>query len=85
MELLDRGYVWDGIETSIDVRSVRMVNSRLWIVAALFSSKALRIETESGRLVRQEKAGNDLFEFTLVKPQGTQQWLLGLASTVEEG
>jgi hypothetical protein len=83
-ELLDRGYVWDDIATSIDVRSVRKVNSRLWIVVARFSSKVLRIETESGKFVGQEQAGTDLFEFTLVKPRETQQWLLGLVSIVED-
>jgi hypothetical protein len=81
--LLDRGYVWDGISTSLDVRSVKKVNSRMWIILARFSSKALRIETESGKLVRQEQAGIDLFEFTLVKPRETEQWLLGRASVPE--
>jgi hypothetical protein len=77
--------VWDGISTSLDVRSVKKVNSRMWIILALFSSKALRIETESGKLVRQEQAGTDLFEFTLVKPRETERWLLGRASVPEEG
>ena len=83
--LLDRGYVWDGISTSLHVRSVKRVNNRMWIILALFSSKVLRIETESGRLVRQEQAGTDLFEFTLVKPRETEQWVLGRASVPEEG
>jgi hypothetical protein len=84
-ELLDRGYVWDDISTSLDVRSVKKVNNRMWIILALFSSKVLRIETESGKLVRQEQAGTDLFEFTLVKPRETEKWLLGRASVPEEG
>ena len=83
--LLDRGYVWDGVSTSLDVRSVKKVNNRMWIILALFSSKALRIETESGKLVRQEQAGTDLFEFTLVKPREAEKWLLGRASVPEEG
>jgi hypothetical protein len=85
MELLDRGHVWKDVATSIEVRSVREVSSRLWVVVAVFGSKPLRIETESGRFVRQEQAGSDLFEFTLVKPAEEPQWLLGLASIVEEG
>jgi hypothetical protein len=85
VDLLERGYIWDGVATSLDVRSVKKVNSRVWIVIALFSSKALRIETEGGKLVRQERAGTDLFKFTMVKPRETHQWLLGLASAPEEG
>jgi hypothetical protein len=82
-ELLDHGYVWDGIATSIDVRSVRRVNGRLWLVVALFRSEALSIKTERGKLVRIEPAGSDLFEFTLVKPNEGAGWLLGLASILD--
>ena len=82
IELLDRHYTWNGIETSIEVRSVDKLHERLWKIVALFRSAALRIETEDGRLIREEPGGSDLVEFTLVKPKEVQQWLLGLASTV---
>lgn len=83
IELLDRKHRWRGITTAIEVRSVTRINDRLWVVVALLKSKALRIEKEDGRLIRIEPAGSDLFEFTLVKPRGTDQWLLGLVSDVE--
>jgi hypothetical protein len=79
-DLLDHGYVWDGISTSIEVRSVSKVSERLWLVVALFRSGALFIKTERGKIIRIEPAGSDLFEFTLVKPSDGASWLLGLAS-----
>jgi hypothetical protein len=83
-ELVDHGYIWDGIETSIEVRSVNRVNGRLWLVVALFKSGTLFIKTENGELIRTESAGSDLFEFTLVKRSETASWVLGLASVLEE-
>jgi hypothetical protein len=82
VELLDRKYRWRGIATSIEVRSATRINDQLWIVVAVLKSKALRIETEDGRLVHIEPAGSDLFQFTLVRPRGAEQWLLGLVSDV---
>jgi hypothetical protein len=82
-ELLERHHRWAGIATSIEVRSVKRVNERIWSVVALFRSERLRIVTSSGALVRAEPAGNDLFQFTLVKPQDSQQWLLALATVLE--
>jgi hypothetical protein len=84
-ELLNHGYVWDGISTSIEVRSVSKVSDRLWLVVALFRSGDLSIKTEHGKLMRIEPAGSDLFEFTLVKPSEGTSWLLGLASVLDEG
>jgi hypothetical protein len=84
-ELLNHGYVWDGISTSIEVRSVSKVSDRLWLVVALFRSGVLSIKTEHGKLMRVEPAGSDLFEFTLVKPSEGTSWLLGLASVLDEG
>jgi hypothetical protein len=82
-ELLDHRYVWDGVATSIEVRSVRRVNERLWLIVALFRSEILFIKTERGKLIRIEPAGSDLFEFTLVKPNEGTDWLLGLASMLD--
>jgi hypothetical protein len=82
-ELLQRAYMWDGIETSIEIRRVTKLHERLWTVTALFRSETLRIETEDGKLIRKEPAGSDLFEFTLVKPRYAHRWLLGRASVVE--
>jgi hypothetical protein len=84
-ELLDNGHVWDGISTSIEVRSVIRVNERMWLVVALFRSGVLSIKTEHGKPIRIEPAGSDLFEFTLVKPNDGTSWLLGLASMLDGG
>jgi hypothetical protein len=84
-ELLNHGYVWDDISTSIEVRSVSKVSDRLWLVVALFRSGVLSIKTEHGKLIGVEPAGSDLFEFTLVKPSEGTNWLLGLASLLDEG
>jgi hypothetical protein len=84
-ELVREDYVWVGGETSIDVRSLDRVSARMWIVVARFTSEALRMETESGRLVRAEPRGSDLFQFLLAKPTGSTQWLLGRASSYEKG
>jgi len=82
-ELLARDHRWAGIATSIEVRNANRISGRIWIVVALFRSTRLRIETSRGALVRLEPAGSDLFQFTLVRPQDTQQWLLGLATVLE--
>ena len=82
-ELIERGHKWTGITTSIDVRSMKSVSNRIWIVVAEFSSGSLRIETEGGKLVEMEPAGSDLFEFTLVKPLDSHQWLLGSVTLLE--
>jgi hypothetical protein len=82
-ELLQRAYMWDGVETSIEIRRVDKLHERLWTITALFRLETLRIETENGKLVRKEPAGSDLFEFTLVKPRDAHRWLLGRASVVE--
>jgi hypothetical protein len=64
---------------------VERVNSRLWLVIADFDSAPLRIETESGELVRQEPAGSDLFQFALAKLAEATEWLLGRASSYRDG
>lgn len=84
-ELIKENYVWVGGETSIRVRRAERVNERMWIIVADFRSDALRIETESGRLIRSESQGQDLFEFVLAKPVGSTRWLLGRASAFEDG
>ena len=66
-ELRSEGYNWVGGETSIKVRRLERVTERMWILIADFSSEPLRIETESGRIVRNEPRGSDLFQFVLAK------------------
>jgi hypothetical protein len=82
-ELLEREHRWVGIATSIDVRSAKRIGKRIWVVVALLHSDRLQIETSSGAPVHVEPAGVDLFQFTLVMPRDSQQWLLGLAAILE--
>jgi hypothetical protein len=84
-ELVGKNYHLIGGVTSVRVRRVERVNSRLWLVIADFDSAPLRIETESGELVRQEPAGSDLFQFALAKPVDATEWLLGRASSYKDG
>ena len=84
-ELIKENYVWVGGETSIQVRRTKQVSERMWIIVADFRSGALRIETESGSLIRKEPQGQDLFEFVLAKPPGSTRWLLGRAAAFEDG
>lgn len=82
-ELLRRKRTWDGIETSVEVREATKFNEHVWTVVGLFTSETLYIRTEDGRLIGTEPAGEDLFRFTLVKPQNEQDWLLGLVSSLQ--
>ena len=82
-ELLRKKRIWDGVGTSIEVREATKLNERVWTIVGLFKSEALYVKTEDGRLVETEPAGEDLFKFTLVKPQGEQVWLLGLVSVLQ--
>jgi hypothetical protein len=84
-ELIREDYIWVGGETSIRVRRSERVSERMWTIVADFSSAALKIQTESGRTVRNEPQGSDLFQFVLAKPPGSAQWLLGRATRYEDG
>ena len=84
-ELVGKHYRLVGGATSIRVRRTERVTGRLWLVIADFESAPLRIETEGGKLVRQEPAGSDLFQFALAKPVDTTEWLLGRASPYKDG
>jgi len=82
-ELLRKKRIWDGVRTSIEVRGATEINEHVWTVVGLFRSDTLYVRTEDGRLVKTEPAGKDLFRFTLVKPQGEKDWLLGLVSVLQ--
>jgi hypothetical protein len=84
-ELISENYKWVGGEISIRVRSLERVRERMWILIADFTSEPLRVETESGRTVRIEPRGSEVFQFVLARPVGSSQWLLGRASSYESG
>jgi hypothetical protein len=84
-ELIKEDSLWVGGETSIRVRRLERVTEKMWVVIADFRSEPLRIETESGRVVRNEPRGSEQFQFVLVRPTGSTEWLLGRASSFDEG
>jgi hypothetical protein len=84
-ELIDANYVWVGGESSVQVRRTDRVTARMWIIIADLSSEPLRVETESGRLIRSEPRGRDLFQFVLARPAGSTKWMLGRASSYKDG
>jgi hypothetical protein len=71
--------------TSIRVQRVERVNARLWLIVADFRSAPLRIEAEGNRVIREEEAGSDLFQFALAKPTDSGEWLLGRATSYQGG
>jgi hypothetical protein len=83
-ELTENSYHVVGGETSVRVRRVERVTDRAWLVVADFRSAPLRIEAEDSRLIREEPAGSDLFQFALSKPTGSQEWLLGQATEYKD-
>jgi hypothetical protein len=84
-ELLREESVWIGGHSSIKVRRLERVSERVWFIVADFTSEPLRIETEGGRVVRNEPRGSELFQFVLVRPNESVQWLLGHASAYRSG
>ena len=80
-ELTANNYHMVGGATSVRIREVNQVSARLWLVVADFRSAPLRIEAKDNKLVRQESGGSDLFQFALSKPDGSNEWLLGRATT----
>jgi len=84
-ELKRNNYRLVGGETSIRVRRIERVNDLLWLIVADFRSAPLRVETEEKRVVREEQAGSDLFQFALAKPVGSNEWLLGRATSYRDG
>jgi hypothetical protein len=83
MQLRKEGVVWKGVKTSVTVRTAEEVNERLWILTAVIATPSVRVETESGRLIRTVPPEQNLVRFALAKPQNEKEWLLGHASTFD--
>lgn len=73
--------VWKGLNTKIAIQDTEEVNKRLWTVVATVETLPVRIETESGKLIRTVPAERNLVRFALARAQGEQEWLLGHASS----
>ena len=79
-QLHKENIVWKGVRTDATVRSTEEVSDRLWIVVATIRTPSVRIETESGRLVRIVPPERNLVRFALAKPRHEKEWLLGDAT-----
>jgi hypothetical protein len=84
-ELIDNDYHVVGGATSIRLHRVSRASARLWLIIADFRSAPLRIETDDGRLIREEPGGSELFQFALSRPSGSNEWLLGRATAYRDG
>jgi hypothetical protein len=75
--------VWKGVETNIAIRSSEAVNDRLWIIVATVRTPPVRVETETGRLVRIVPSEQNVVRFALARPRDEEEWLLGHASNLQ--
>jgi hypothetical protein len=82
-QLLQKNIVWRGVRTEVAVTNTEEVNDRLWIVVATIQTPSVRIETESGQLIRIVPPERNRVRFALAKPQNEKEWLLGHASTFD--
>lgn len=76
--------VWRERSVSVEVEGLSRVNAGLWIVIAVFSSRAFRIEREDGTLLRAAPAERQRYRFALARPGGRGDWMLGRASLLED-
>jgi hypothetical protein len=77
--------VWRGLSTRLAVQQIERVNDRLWAVTGVVSTAEVRIEGESGELVRVIPPERNQLRFALAKPLGVDEWLLGHVSLLNEG
>jgi hypothetical protein len=66
-QLRKENIVWKGVQTDITIQTVEEVNDRLWIVVGAVRTPSVRIETESGRLVRTVPPERNVVRFALAK------------------
>jgi hypothetical protein len=83
-ELIENDYRMIGGATSIRLHRVSKASERLWLIIADFRSAPLQIKGKDGRLIREEPAGSELFQFALSKPNGSAEWLLGRATAYRD-
>ena len=60
--------IWKGVETDIAIKSSEEVNDRLWIIIATVRTPSVRVETETGRLVRVVPPEQNVVRFALARP-----------------
>jgi len=76
---------WKGLSTTLIVQQIERINDRLWTVTGVLSTAEVRIESESGELVRVIPRERNRLRFALAKPLDVNEWLLGHVSLLNEG
>jgi hypothetical protein len=84
-ELRQKRVVWKGLASTLAVQTVDRVADRQWLVVGVLRSPPVRIESESGKLVRLIPAEGNLLRFALARPPGATDWLLGHTSVLRRG
>jgi hypothetical protein len=77
--------VWKGLLTRLTVQQIQRVNGRLWTVIGELSTPAVRIESESGKLVRVIPPERNQLRFAMARPVDVDEWLLGHVSLLNKG
>lgn len=77
--------VWKGLSTRLAVQQIEHVNDRLWTITGVLSTTAVRIESESGELVRVIPPERNQLRFALAKPIDVNEWQLGHVTLLNEG
>jgi hypothetical protein len=77
--------IWKGLLTELTVQQVERVNGRLWTVIGVLSTPAVRIESESGVLIRVIPPESNQLRFAMARPVDVDEWLLGHVSLLNKG
>lgn len=77
--------VWKGLSTRLAVQQIERINDRLWTITGVLSTTAVRIERESGELVRVIPPERNQLRFALAKPLDVSEWQLGHVTLLNEG
>jgi hypothetical protein len=77
--------VWKGLSTRLAVQQIERINDRLWTITGVLSTTAVRIEHESGELVRVIPPERNQLRFALAKPLDVSEWQLGHVTLLNEG
>jgi hypothetical protein len=83
--LIQEKVVWKGLSTRLIVQQTQPVNDRLWLVTGVLTTPAVRVEDESGSLLRVIPPEHNQLRFAVAKPSDVDAWLLGHVSLLNEG
>jgi hypothetical protein len=83
--LIQEKVVWKGLSTRLIIQQTQSVNERLWLVTGVLATPAVRVEDESGSLLRVIPPERNQLRFAIAKPSDVDGWLLGHVSLLNEG